>query len=191
LHQLGFTLVELMVVIAIVVILLVIAVPSFAEYIDRARLRGAADGALSLVADARTASVQRNRDVIVSFGGTDPAWCMGAKSAADPTTLGKPVNAVVDDVACDCTTPSGCTVGTQSNDVVASSTYNGVTMGTRPLSSVIFDSRLGTVSGLTSTSVTMTSPKGKYQIQLIVAPLGQASLCVPPTMPSIPGISSC
>jgi type IV fimbrial biogenesis protein FimT len=189
-NQIGFTLVELMIVIAVVVILLLLAVPSFADYLDRARVRGVADDALSLIADARTGSVQRNRDVVVSFGGTSPAWCIGANGALDATTPG---NATPAAAACDCATPSGCVVGSQQL-AMSSSNYSGITVSTNS-ASLTFDSRLGTVSGLTSTlttpGATFTSPKGKYQIQLTVAPLGQASLCVPTGQLSIPGISSC
>jgi len=80
--------VELMVVIAIMLLLLLLAVPSFADLIDRARVRGAAGAAMTVLAEARGASVFSNRDVAVSFGGTDPAWCIGANGALTPSPLG-------------------------------------------------------------------------------------------------------
>jgi type IV fimbrial biogenesis protein FimT len=188
--QIGFTLVELMIVLAVATILLLIALPSFADMIDRARLRGAAGDAVSLVADARGGSVQRNRNVVVSFGGTSPAWCIGANGAGEPGTVGNPIPAAA---ACTCTTPSGCMVGTQQL-AMSSSNYSGVTVDTNS-ASLTFDSRLGTVSGLTSTltttGATFTSPKGKYKLLLTVAPLGQPSLCVPSGSPAIPGYASC
>ena len=174
-----------MIVIAVVATLLVIAVPSFAKFIDRSRLKGAAEAAVSMIGGARTAAVQRNRQIAVSFGGTDPAWCVGANAATDPT----PGNLAGTASACDCATPSGCVVGAQQM-VVSSSDYSSVTMGTRP-SSFTFDGRLGTVSDLSSPSVTLTSPAGTYQLKLTVAPLGQPSLCVPSGSPDISGYSSC
>ncbi len=193
--QAGFTLVELMVVLAVVLILLLIAVPSFADILDRYRVRGAADAAIALVADARSGSVQSNRDVAVSFGGTDPAWCIGANGAVAPATLGNVVPAAI---PCVCTTSSNCTVlnnataGSAGQQTLAlqSTDYSGVTMGTRP-SSFTFSGRFGDVQPLGSSSVIFTSPKSKYQIQMTVAPLGQASLCTPSGQPAIPGISSC
>ena len=186
-RQSGFTLVELMIVVAVVILLLVIAVPSFAKFIDRSRLKGAAEAIVSMIGSARTASVQRNRDVAISFGGSSPAWCVGANGATDPGTKGDAVSTAT---ACDCTTSSNCTVGTMSNFTIDSSNYNSVTMGTQP-SSFTFDSKLGTVSDLSSPSVTLTSPAGAYKLTLTVAPLGQPSLCVPSGSPSIPGYSSC
>jgi type IV fimbrial biogenesis protein FimT len=188
--QAGFTLVELMVVVAIVLLLLLIAVPSFADLIDRARVRGAAGAAISTLSEARGASVQRNRDVVVNFGGADHVWCIGAKSAGEPTNPGDAIDATLN-VACDCsTTPGDCTVGNHQLTVL-SSDYTGVTMSARP-ADFNFDGRIGYVKPFgTATSVTFTSPKGKYQVQLNVAPLGQASMCTPAGQPTIPGISSC
>ena len=181
----GFTLVELMIVVAVVMTLLLIAVPNFAKFIDRSRLKGASEAVVSMIGAARTAAVQRNRDVAVSFGGTDPVWCVGANGAPDPTAG----NAAGTATACTCTTASNCTIGGQQT-TVSSSDYNSVTMGTRP-SSFIFDGRLGVVQDLSSPSVTLTSPAGKYKLTLTVAPLGQPSLCVPSGSPTIPGYSSC
>ena len=179
-----------MVVLAVMAILLLVAVPSFADILDRSRVRGAAGAAVALIADARGAAVQSNRDVAISFGGTDPAWCVGANGAATPTTLG---NKVLTAAACN-TTCSDCTLlnGQQTSTAIDSSNYTGVTMGTRP-STIIFDGRFGDVQGLTAATtnkVTFTSPKGKYQIQMNVAPLGQVSLCTPSGQPVIPGVSS-
>jgi type IV fimbrial biogenesis protein FimT len=183
----GFTLVELMIVVSVVILLLVIAVPNFAKMIDRSRLKGAADAIVNLVASARAASVQRNRDVAISFGGSSPAWCVGANGAADVTAG----NAVSTATACDCTTASNCSVGDTGNFTVDSSNYNSVTMGTQP-SSFTFDSRLGTINDMSTTpSLTLTSPKGTYKLTLTVAVLGQPSLCVPSGSPDIPGYSSC
>lgn len=187
--------VELMVVIAIALLLLLLAVPSFADLIDRSRVRGAAGAAMSLLSEARGASVFSNRDVAVHFGGSDPAWCVGANGALTPSPLGTLAPAAV---ACDCTTASNCTVlnGVAANAAglqtlaLSSSSYNGVTMGTRP-TDFTYDGRLGVVQGLTTSNVIFTSPKGKYQIQLTVAPLGQASLCIPSGQPDIVGISPC
>jgi Tfp pilus assembly protein FimT len=184
-------LVELMIVVAVAAILLGMALPSFADMIDRARLKTAAGDALSLIADARGGSVQRNRDVAVSFGATTPAWCLGANGAAEPGTVG---NAIPAAAACDCTASGVCVVGSNTNLRMVSSSYSGVTVNTNS-ASLTFNGQLGTVSGLTSTlttsGATFTSPSGKYQLKMIVAPLGQASLCVPTGKPTIPGYVSC
>lgn len=176
-----------MVVIAIVLILLLIAVPAFTDLIDRARVRGAAGAAISTLAQARGSSVQTNRDVVVTFAGSDPDWCIGAKKADEPAA-GSAFDPTLD-AACDCTAANVCMVGNQELRVT-SNDYNGVTMGTRP-ANVIYDGRLGVVQALTPASVVFTSPKGKYKIRLDVAALGQASMCTPAGQPIIPGILSC
>lgn len=192
----GFTLVELMVVIAIVLVLLLVAVPAFTDLIDRARVRGAAGAAMSLLSEARGAGVFSSRDVRVVFQGSDPAWCIGANGAVTASPLGTQAGAAP---TCDCTTANSCTVlnGVAANAAglqtlqLSSADYNGVTMGTRP-SDFFYDGRFGALKDLATTpSVVFTSPKGKYQIQLTVAPLGQPSLCTPSGQPVIPGISSC
>jgi len=182
----GFTLIELMIVLGVAAILLTIAAPTFSDVIDRARLRGAAGDIVSLLTNARGASVQRNRDVAVMFGGSDPAWCVGANGAAEPATIGDVIPAAA---ACDCAAPTGCMVGAQQM-AISSASYNGVSMGTRP-SNFTFDGRLGTLSTLAASTVVLTSPRGTYQLQVTVAPLGQASLCVPSGKPDVPGYRSC
>jgi prepilin-type N-terminal cleavage/methylation domain-containing protein len=204
----GFTLVELMIVVAIVITLIVIAVPNFAKMIDRSRLRGAADAIVSLISSARTSGVQRNRNVVVSFAGTAPAWCAGANGQADAATAGNALSAGTD---CDCTTGSNCAVGTQQM-ALSSSDYSSVTLGTYSSFSGVctrsgttstcsscansshcftLDGQLGTVMDLTSPSVVLTSPAGTYKLQLTVAALGQPTLCVPSGSPDISGYSSC
>ncbi len=197
--------VELMIVVGIVLLLMVIAIPNFTKMIDRSRLRGAADAIVSLISSARTAGVQKNRSIVVSFAGTAPAWCAGANQTTDPTTGGNALSAGTD---CDCTTTSNCTVGTDQHPVLSSSNYSSVTLGTYSGFNGIctsagcsacgnsnhcftFDGRLGTVLDLSSPSVVLTSPSGAYKLQLTVAALGQPMLCVPSGSPDISGYSSC
>ncbi|KAF1709464.1 pre-pilin like leader sequence [Pseudoxanthomonas kalamensis DSM 18571] len=76
----GFTLIELMVTVAVLAILVTLAVPSFTSLINSNRLTGQAN---SLVADlqlARSEAIRRNRTITVCRS-TDGATCAGATGA--------------------------------------------------------------------------------------------------------------
>jgi hypothetical protein len=68
--------------------------------------------------------------------------------------------------------------------------YPDVAIGTIP-GAFAFDSKLGVVAPLATNSVTLTSPRGKYDIKVEVSALGQARLCVPATKPAIAGVAGC
>ena len=66
-RTLGFTLIEMMVVIAIIAVLSAIAVPSFMEYARNQRLNGAARQVYSDLMNARQQAVTENKKIIVEF----------------------------------------------------------------------------------------------------------------------------
>jgi len=66
-NKTGFTLIELMIVIAIMGILSAIAVPNFMHYMAERRLNGAARMVMSDLMNARTLAVTQNRNVQVAF----------------------------------------------------------------------------------------------------------------------------
>lgn len=186
----GFTLIELIVTLAVLAVLLVAAAPAFGDFFDRYRLRGAVDDAISVIANARASSVKSNRDVSITFGGGtgDGAWCVGANQAAAPSG-GNPIPAAA---ACDCAVATECIVegGRLAVDL---GKHGDVSM--TPLGAFTFNSRLGTAvnaGAITApASVTFTSPTDKYDLRLDVTALGQSRMCVPAGKPAIPGISSC
>ena len=66
-NKTGFTLIELMIVVAIMGILSTIAVPNFMHYMAERRLNGAARMVMSDLMNARTLAVTLNRNVQVTF----------------------------------------------------------------------------------------------------------------------------
>ena len=102
----GFSLIELMVAIAVLSVILMAALPSFNEFRQRSALRGAADQIVSFWANARFESLKRNSLVKVSMGTDNANYCMGAAVTDD----------AADDTQCDCfeTNPANsdfCDVG--------------------------------------------------------------------------------
>ena len=184
----GFTLVELMVTLSVLAIVLVASVPSFIDFFDKNRVRGAADGVISLISNARAEAVKTGLDVNIAMTGSGTSWCLGANGATPPSG-GNPAVAAA---PCDCTDPadlSQCLVGGQRS-AVERGAYPDVRIGALP-AAMNFDSKLGTIVPLGTRAVTLTSPHEKYDLAIQVNPLGQARLCVPPGSPPIPGVLAC
>jgi type IV fimbrial biogenesis protein FimT len=82
----GFTLVEMMTVVAIIAILVTVAAPSFAEMVATQRVRAAASALTESLWLARAEATKRNTDVGFAF--TDPraGWTI-PDPAGSPTPL--------------------------------------------------------------------------------------------------------
>lgn len=182
----GFTLVELVVALAVAAILMALAIPSFNAFFERARLRGAIDDAVSMITTAKGDALKTSRDVTVSVGGSTAQWCIGANEASTPAAAA----AYVSSAACDCTISGKCMVGGVRR-VVDAVAYQGVSLGAVGTTFQI-DGKLGTLVDIATTpKVLMVSPTGDYQLQLEVSPLGQARACVPSGQRPFPGFTSC
>lgn len=73
----GFTLVELMITVAVLAIVVTLAAPSFSDLINRNRLTGAANEIVGALQTARMEAVRRNASVVLCPS-TDGASCSGA-----------------------------------------------------------------------------------------------------------------
>ena len=113
----GFTLVELMVTIAILAIIATLAAPSFSNIIQRQQLNSATESLVSLLEEARTEAVLKHRDISVKISPTD---------TTQTTYTWKSPNSVPSP-----TTPSLITFnrygGTGTNQITATLTYKSQT----------------------------------------------------------------
>lgn len=174
-----------MVTIAVLAVVLAAATPSFTDFIDKYRLRGAVDDAVSVISNARAEAVKADRDVAISIGGSTSAWCIGANAAIEPVG-GAPAAGAA---ACNCSAANACMVGGQVARIEPGK-HAGVSVGAVG-GTFTFDSKLGVVSPLGSANLTFTSPSSKYDMRIVVNALGQATVCVPAGKPVIAGVQSC
>jgi type IV fimbrial biogenesis protein FimT len=79
--QLGFTLVELLIVVAIFVILAAVGVPSYIEWIENSKIRSGASSIFNGIQKARISAVQNNTQVRFTLG-TNTAWTVACVVAA-------------------------------------------------------------------------------------------------------------
>lgn len=184
----GFTLIELSVTLAVVLILAMIALPSFQAQRQRSALRGAGDQLANFWGQARFEAVKRNSMVKVGVvqTGSGAAFCIGAAT----TTVSADVT------PCDCTTdaPSDvtltCNVARFPPDMGAGQAqWNGVTLagvtlgGGTTLSNIepaVMEPKRTTLTVTADDgTIRLLGPPGRnsYQLNLYVDRFGRPVLC--------------
>ena len=147
----GFTLLEALFVMVILGILLAAAVPSYASYIARQRLRHVAELLEMDLRRARTQSVEERRDVYVSFH-SGPQWCWGTSRTAP----------------CDCATGlPRCEPGS-----VSSRDHKGTLL--QAGQAVRFEAGMGRAMGWTRIGI---SNERNQQLSIDLNPLGRPTIC--------------
>ena len=161
--QQGFTLIEAMIVVAVIAVLLAVAVPSFSNFFEKNRLKRATEEVYGLITKARAEGVIRDTNMSVAVD-TD-AWCLGYAAV----------------VGCDCTETDlteadACAVsiaGTPVRQVVSGANFTGVDMAG---SDIDFNHVKGTAS---AGSVTLAS--GVWALKIMVSNVGRVRICTPST----------
>ncbi len=170
--QQGFTLIEMMIVIAIIAIVLSLAVPSFNEFFEKNRLKRAAEEVYSLVTKARAEGVIRSADMSVAVN--TGSWCVGYAAAA----------------GCNCTAADSCVVpiaGTDVLQVVDGGDFSGVTIAeTFAGVGTTFDN----VEGSAGTGRVSLSA-ADWDLDVIVSGMGRVIICAPASSQSTMGYSAC
>lgn len=188
-RETGFTLVELMVSLAVLAILLVAAAPSFADFFERYRLRSAVDDTLTVFAQARQASVEADRNVRLSVGGTTTDWCIGAVQTGEPAA-GVLIDPD-DPTACLCSTAPATCIVDGSQLTVDGTGRPGVSV-TAVGTNFAYDSKGGALTDLTLTpQIDFLSSSQRYGLSVRVSALGQARACVIAGKRPVPGYQPC
>lgn len=182
----GFTLVELMVTLAVLAILASIALPSMGSFFDKRRVIETAEELYGNMQQARMESISRFRTVYVKFSGAAPGatWQYGVSTNADcdltqtnPATAG--VNAcvlAVDDGDGNLDDGSGAI---DSADLVlqrfTSSDHTNVSISSVSNLEIAFDPQRGTAE---AGAITLQS-EGGYAMKITTNALGQVRICSP------------
>jgi type IV fimbrial biogenesis protein FimT len=179
----GFTLIELMVTLAVLTILMIVAIPSFIDFKERTAVRGAGDQLVSFWADAKLEAVKRNQPVSVTIRKSGSLMCMGASTAS---------------AGCNCFNASACDVAQYPADssATAQSDWRGVTMVGQPtlgptdnddIGLATIDPKRGYLTdGVDVGGVTVQSPGQKaFRLRLYVDRWARPYLCAPTNSPRI------
>jgi len=165
----GFTLIELLLVVSLVALLAGLALPAMAHFIDKARLRGAAETLVQDLRQARNRALTYQQTVYFSFvRGRADSWCYGWSDRAD----------------CDCrlaaSQPGACLSGTPATAHLQrrQSTEFPTLALTLPAGSLGFSTRFAALRG-TATAATLGLANKAGEIRIVISPLGRIRTCTP------------
>jgi prepilin-type N-terminal cleavage/methylation domain-containing protein len=177
----GFTLIELMVTIALMFSALLMAIPSFATMRQRATLRGAGDEVLAFWNEARFEAVKRNQLVKVGVMrvGTD-GFCLGAATTSNEA----------DTLPCDCSAAAPasnvCDVArypanqSEWNQVTLAGASLGGSTSLSDLKPVVIEPKRTTLTeSADKGTLQLAGPPGQlhYKLNLNIDRLGRGLLC--------------
>lgn len=167
-HARGVTLIELIVVIAIVTVLTMVALPSFSDLLAKKRVEGALTELTANLNFARSEAVVRNTNVSVTFG----SGCYVIHTTGSTATS--------------CAQSGVPTLGTGALQIKLVQLDPASTVSFSPndsMTSLTFDSlrAMATSNGTdtTSGSVNINSSVGSWQLRVSVMRMGRTQACSP------------
>jgi type IV fimbrial biogenesis protein FimT len=124
----GFTLIELMIVVVIIGVMLGLAAPSFRSFILDQRLRATSADLRIAILTARSESVKRNRNVVITPRSSN--WSNGWEIANPDASLPDILTHVIDNPTIAVSLESGTVVGFRANGRAQESIDFEVSAGT-------------------------------------------------------------
>jgi prepilin-type N-terminal cleavage/methylation domain-containing protein len=182
----GFTLVELMVTVAVFVTLVMLAVPSFTDFRKRSAIRGATEEALGFWNQARFDAARLNQPIKFGLVTSGSNFCLGAAPATTAELTAVAAGTAI--TPCDCFTTTACTVGRFPADATASSQaeWRGVTVAASPSLgvgtsgvTVIEPKKTALFASGDEGNISFVSPTGRwnYKVNLHIDRFGRGMLC--------------
>ena len=176
----GFTIIELMVVIAVAAVLLALAAPSFAEFLSKRRVDGVTAELATDLQYARSEAVSRNAPVRVTFGSDNGCYVIHLANAASAQCTRNSST----------TTPAAAEIKVVQLDVDRSLTIDPGT-----LTYLEFDPVRGTAvnsAAASSGSVVVRSTAGTaWELRVLLTLMGRVSICSPGGAGKVVSYSDC
>lgn len=179
----GVTVLESIIVIAIVGIISALAVPSYRDMIERTQLRQVVEGVKSDLQLARTKAIKQSESVIVSrTTGNAGTWCYGLAR-----------NAPITKTSCNCKLTDTSNANYCDIKIVSGAGFASTDMYSNSGNST-FDFRRGTIG---NNGITFTSTH--YAARVVFSQVGRIRICspstaanpMPPDRVGLPGLSNC
>jgi type IV fimbrial biogenesis protein FimT len=182
----GFTVIEMMITLAILAIITALALPSYRAIIEKRKVTSAAEQAMAFVSSAQLESVKRNRDVAVHFKaleeGASIEWCLGMTDQPGD---------------CDCLSDAceidGAPRSFQSKSLGYRPDAKSIDVPATQFPVIVFDPVRGLTRGSETAQLALISPdQAMYALNVELSPTGRVKICTSARgSMAVPGFEPC